>query len=45
MKIPIRNCAPFPKCITKIAGTTIDDVEDLDLIMPIENLRECTSNY
>ena len=28
-------CAPFTKCITKIDGITIDDAEDLDLLMPM----------
>ena len=30
----------FIKCITKIDGTTIDDAEDLDLVMLIYNLLE-----
>ena len=29
----------------KIDGTTIDDTEDLDLIMPMYNLIEYSSNY
>ena len=30
----------------KIDGTTIDDDdEDLDLVMPMYNLIECSSNY
>ena len=32
-RVAFKNCAPFSKCITKISGTTIDDVEDLDLVM------------
>ena len=39
------NCAPFTKCITKIDRTTIDDAEDLDLVMPMYNLREYGSIY
>ena len=35
-----KNCAPFSKCIIKII--TIDDAEDLDLVMPI---IEYSSNY
>ena len=34
-KLAFKNCAPFTKCFTKIAGTTIDDTEDLDLVMPM----------
>ena len=33
------------KCIIKIDGTTIDDTEDLDLVMPMYNLIEYSSNY
>ena len=40
-----KNCAPFTKCITKIDGTTIDDAEDLDIVMPMYNLIEYSSNY
>ena len=40
-----KNSVPFTKCITKIDGTTIDDVEDLDLVMPMYNLIEYSSNY
>ena len=41
----MKKCAPFNKCITKIDGTIIDDVEDLDLVMSIYNLLEDSSNY
>ena len=33
------------QCITKIDVTTIDDGEDLDLVMPVYNLLEYSSNY
>ena len=33
------------KCITEIDGTTIDNTEDLDLVMPIYNLIEGISSY
>ena len=29
----------------KIDGITIDDAEDLDLVMPVYNLTEYNSNY
>ena len=44
-EVAFKNCAHFIICITKIDGTTIDDAEDLDLVMPIYNLLECSSNY
>ena len=37
----LKNYATFSKCITKIDGTTIEDAEILDLVMPIEY----SSNY
>ena len=43
--VAMKKCAPFTKCITKIDGTIIDDVEDLDLVMSIYNLLEDSSNY
>ena len=39
------TCAPFTKCITKFEGTTIDDAEDLDLVMLMYNLFEYSLNY
>ena len=38
VRVDITVIAPFTKCITKIDGTTIDDAEDLYLIMPMYNL-------
>ena len=32
-------------CITKVDLTTIDDVGDLDLVLPMYSLIECSSNY
>ena len=34
-QVAFKNCAPFIKCIIKVDWTTIDDAEDLDLVMPI----------
>ena len=36
-QVAFNNCAPFGKCITKIDGTTIDDSENLDLVMLLYN--------
>ena len=33
------------KYITKIDGVTIGDAENLDLVMSMYNLLECSSNY
>ena len=45
IKVAFKNCAPFIKCIKKIDGTTVDDAEDLDLLMSMYNLIEYSSNY
>ena len=37
-QVAFTNCAHFTKCITKIDGTTIDNAEDLDLVMTMYNL-------
>ena len=43
--VAFKNCASFVKCITKIDEATIDDAEDLDLVMPMYNLIKYSSNY
>ena len=40
-----KNCTRFTKCITKINGTTIDDAEELNLVMLMHNLIQYSSNY
>ena len=44
-QVALKAFATFIKCITKIDGTTIDDVEDLDLVMPMYNLLKYNLNY
>ena len=44
-KIAFKNCTPFIRYITKIDGTTIDDTEDLDLVMRMYKLLVHSSNY
>ena len=43
--VAFKNWAPFIKCITKIDGTTTYNAEDLDLVMPLPNLIEYSSDY
>ena len=40
-----KNNAPFINCITKINGIKIDNVEDLDVVMPMYSLLEYSKNY
>ena len=45
IQVAFKNCAPFTKYITKIDRETIDNAKNLDLIMPMYNLIEYSSNY
>ena len=40
-----KNCASFTKCKAKVDERTIDEAEHLDLVMPMYNLIEYSSNY
>ena len=44
-KLPFQNNAPFRSCISKFNNTFIDNVKDLDVVMTMHNLLECSSNY
>ena len=44
-QVAFKNCAPLFKCLTKIDETTAYDADDLDLVMPMYNLIEYSSNY
>ena len=44
-KLVFKNNAPFIICISKINGVKIDNVEDLDVVMPMYNLLEYSKNY
>ena len=39
------NCAPFTNCISKINNIQIDNVEYIDMIMPMYNIIEYNDNY
>ena len=40
-----KNCAPFIDCKSEINGTEIDNVKDIDIVIPIYNLIEYSDNY
>ena len=45
-KLILKNNAPFVSCITRINGELIeDDLDDLDVVMPMYNLLEHSKNY
>ena len=43
--LAFKNNSPGTSCISKINNTLIDNAEDLDNIMPMCNLLECSKNY
>ena len=43
--LTFKNDTPFMNCISKINGTKIDNAEDLDVVMLMYNLLECSKNY
>ena len=44
-EVIFKNNAPFINCISKINGIKIDNVEDLDVVMPMYNLHEHSKKY
>ena len=43
--IVLKNNVPFVSCISKINNKLIENAEDLDVVMPMNNLLEYTKNY
>ena len=43
--VVFKNCAPFINCISEINNTQIDNAKEIDIVMPIYNLIECSDNY
>ena len=43
-KLVFKNNAPFINCISKIKSIKIDNAEELDVVMPMYNLLECSKN-
>ena len=44
-KVIFKNCTPFTNCICEINNTRVDNVKDLDIVMPMCNLTEYSDNY
>ena len=40
-----KNCAPFINCKNEMNNTEIDNAEDVDIVMPMDNLIEYSDNY
>ena len=43
--VAFRNCAPITNFISEINNTQIDNVKDIDIVMPMYNLIEYSDNY
>ena len=43
--LAFKNNAPFISCISKTVGVLVENVEDLDIVMPMYNLLEYSKNY
>ena len=44
-QVAFKNCAPFEKCSTEIDGTPVDEVNFINITMPMHNLIEYSDNY
>ena len=44
-KLICKNNTPFRSCISKINNTFVDNVEDLNITMPMYNLLEYSGNH
>ena len=44
-KLVLENCVPFNDFISEINNTEIDNVKDIDTVMPIFSLKEYSDNY
>ena len=41
----IKNCAPLTNCISEINNTQKDNIKNIDIVMPLYNLKEYSDNY
>ena len=44
-KVAFKNCAPFEKCRTEINETFVDEVDIINITIPMYNLIEYSDNY
>ena len=45
IEVAFKNCAPFTDCISETNNTQIDNAKDIDVVMPMYNLIECSNSY
>ena len=44
-RLALKTCAPFTKCNLEINDEHVDTAENLDIVMPMYNLKEYSDNY
>ena len=44
-KVIFKNCVPFTDCMNKINNIQVDNIKDIDIVMPLYNLTEYSDNY
>ena len=44
-EVILKNCLPFTNCITETNYTYIDNVKDINVVMPMHNLTEYKDSY
>ena len=44
-KLTFKNCAPFTNCLNEINITEVDDVQNIDIVIPMYNLMEYSDVY
>ena len=44
-KVISKNCVPFTNRISEINDTQVDNAKDIDIVMPMYNLKEYSHNY
>ena len=44
-KVIFKNCAPFTNCISQINNTQVDDAHNIDIVMPMYNLKKHSDAY
>ena len=43
--VSFKDCASFARCVTHINDEHVKTTENLDILMPMYNLLECSDNY
>ena len=44
-KVIVKNCALFTNSISEINNTQVDNAHDIDVVMPVYDLLECSDIY